>query len=232
MNAPASSWPALPRCPELGQDEVHVTRLDLQGSADELAVALSREESERAARLRSAEHRRRFVLAHWGLRMVLGRYLGEPAATLRFSVGEQGKPALAGGTGPPRLHFNLSHSEATALVAVCRSRAVGVDVERIAERASLDALARRALPAAAAEAVLGRPMPDRIRAFHQAWTRHEAAVKCGGAGIFGPPASASHVVDLDVGADFAAALAVEGIAAVRVRLFDAGRLGTTGGDDD
>lgn len=191
---------------------------------------LSRDECDRAARLRSAEHRRRFVMAHWGLRMILARYVGQPAAALCFSSGQHGKPTLVVGTGQPRLHFNLSHSEDTALVAVCRSRAVGADIERIAERASLDALARRALPARAAAAVLARPMPERTLAFHQAWTRHEAAIKCGGTSIFGPPASPSHVVDLDVGDGFAAALAVEGTSGLRVRLFDADQLEAGRGD--
>jgi 4'-phosphopantetheinyl transferase len=222
MSSPACRWRALPRRPELLGSEVHVTRLILQGGTEDRWAVLSGDERDRAARLHSAEHRRRFVVAHWGMRTILARYRDEAAASLRFSAGERGKPELTVGAGQPPLHFNLSHSDELALVAVCRTRAVGVDIERVAERASLDDLARRALPAGAVAAVMAVPMPERIRAFHQAWTRHEAALKCGGSGVFGPPPEGAwQVVDLDLGAGFAAALAVEGTPAVRVRLFDA-----------
>jgi 4'-phosphopantetheinyl transferase len=149
------------------------------------------------------------------LRDILAVYLETSPAAVRLVDGAHGKPELAG----DELHFNLSHSGDVGLVAVSRERAVGVDVERIDPRRDVLALAERALGAEGAASVRAAPAADRAAVFHRAWARREAVAKCAGTGLSTPPRDTPRqVVDLDVGAAYAAALAVAGAAPVRVEL--------------
>ena len=206
------------RAPALVADEVHVVRLDLTGAPGEHAWGLlSRDERARAARLRFDLHRDRFVAAHVGLREVLARYLGTASDSVRLDADAHGKPVLADG----RLQFNLSHSDAVALVALAWDRAVGVDVERIDPRRDVLALAERGLEPAEAAIVRAAPPEDRAAVFHRAWARREAVVKCTGAGLGGPPAAGPlSLVDLDVGDGYAAAVAIAGDSPARVELVE------------
>jgi len=206
------------RAPALGADEVHVVRLDLTAAPGEDAWGLlSPDERARAARLRFERHRDRFVAAHAGLREVLARYLGTAAESVRLDADAQGKPVVAAAS----LQFNLSHSDAVALVAVARDRAVGVDVERIDPRRDVLALAGRALDPAEAASVRTAPPESRAAVFYRAWARREAVVKCTGAGLGGPPAAGPlRVVDLDVGEGYAAAVAIAGDSPARVDLVE------------
>lgn len=137
------------------------------------------------------------------LRRVLARYLDEVPGEIELAVDRRGKPRLA----DERLHFNLSHCGALALIAVCRDREVGVDVERI--------------------------RPKREAAFYRRWARHEARVKCLGIGLGSPPPSGSPPVAveaLEVGPGHAAAVAVAGTAPLPLRCwtFDAPHRDTGG----
>lgn len=174
------------------------------------ADRLPADERERAARLHSPLGRKRWVAARWSLREVLGRYLDEDPAEIELRLAEQGKPMLAAPSAP--LRFNLSHSGDRALVAVAWEREVGVDIERIAPRRNLVALARRALAPEEAEAIAAVPPPDRPAAFHAAWTRREAIAKCLGTGLWAPPVKGVETAasSLDAGPGFAAAIAVTG----------------------
>jgi len=149
----------------------------------------------------------------------------EPPA---LTVDPRGKPRLvegaaAGGTesgagGGAPISFNLSHSGELALIAVAAGRVeVGVDVERLRPRRDPARLAARWLPAADAEAVARASEADREAIFHRAWTRHEARVKCTGAGLSGPPPPESVVARrLEVGPGYAGAVAFDlGAAAGR-----------------
>ncbi len=172
----------------------------------------------RARRLRSGVASKRWATSRWALREVLSRYLDEDPAAIALGRGEHGKPELA--SEPARLEFNLSHSGELALVAVSRGRPVGVDVERIAPRRDLLALAQRSLDSDAIRTVRAAGEGQRAAAFYAAWTRHEARVKCGGGGFGGPPPTAPlAVTQLDVGAGYAAATAVPGETAPAHRLY-------------
>lgn len=123
------------------------------------------------------------------LREILGRYLDLPAEELRFETNRHGKPRLATPAGKPA--FNLSHSGSLALVAVA-GREVGVDVERVRTKRPLD--------------------------FYRRWADREARVKCLGTGLTGPvpPDAVEPAIHrLDVGAGYAASVAVRGPAELR-----------------
>jgi 4'-phosphopantetheinyl transferase len=159
--------------------------------------------------------------ARAALRGLLGDYLGtaEPPA---LTVGSEGKPRLA--EAPERLSFNLSHSGEVALVAVTVGAVpVGVDVERLRARRNLPRLAARWLPAEDAAAVAGAGSEEeRERRFYEAWTRHEARVKCAGGGLAGPvPGPEVRAWPLEVGTGYAAAVAIDAAAEPRILLRDA-----------
>jgi 4'-phosphopantetheinyl transferase len=163
--------------------------------------------------------------ARRALAEILAGYLGDGERP-ELSVGENGKPRLA--SAPERLSFNLSHSGGLALVAIAPGGTrVGVDVERLRPRRDLVRLAARWLPADDATAVAAAPESERERVFYAAWTRHEARVKCTGAGLAGPPPGpevVAHQIAIDPGYAAAVAVAVDqGAAAgdLRVLLRDA-----------
>jgi 4'-phosphopantetheinyl transferase len=150
---------------------------------------------------------RRWAASRWALRRVLAVYLGADPVAIELGSGKQGKPRLARADG---LEFNLSHSGGIALVAVAE-RPVGVDVELIRPGRNLRALAERALPARDVDAVNAATEIERPAIFYAAWARHEARLKCAGAGLGGSPAAAPIAVEgLECGPGHAAAVAVAG----------------------
>lgn len=147
------------------------------------------------------------------LRAVLDRYLDD-CGDRELVTDPRGKPRLVG----EPLHFNITHSAATMLVAVS-DREVGVDLERIKHGRDIMRLSRRALHPEDAARVREAPPRERPAIFHSAWVRREALAKCFGTGLAGPlPDREAAVLELDCGAGWAAAVAVEGDA-VPVRCF-------------
>jgi len=169
-------------------NEVDLWRVDLDAPDVDLSP-LSADERARAARFLRDDPRRRWQAGRAALRTVLGGYLGIAPAAVELELGHRGKPALA--DPEASLRFNLSHSGELALIALARGREVGVDVERIGERPP---------------------------AFYEEWTRREALGKCFGGGLAEPPPRRPvRMVPLDLGADWAGALAVAGTAEPRLR---------------
>jgi 4'-phosphopantetheinyl transferase len=187
---------------------------------DALAKTLDAVERRRAARMRVGG--RAWASAHGARRVILASYLGVPAAKLKFSEGESGKPRLEGVRG---LEFSFASTEGLALLAVASDREVGVDVERENENTDIDGVARGFLPPADA-AALEHVEPGRRRsAFFLAWARHEARLKLHGQGLTGaipprPEGSLVVVRALTPRPGFAAAVAAEGTGwTVRNRVF-------------
>jgi 4'-phosphopantetheinyl transferase len=225
MTAPGA-WTCGPSHPLLAHGAVHVWRADLDAVSDDVGELLSGDERARAERFASARDAERWRRSRGLLRELLGRHLQREPASLRFAVGEHGKPALADGArgasarenGAPAspadalgLSFNMSHSAHLALYAFSRAGAVGVDVEVARHAIDEVAIASRTLGAAAARRLQALEPPDRRREFLRAWARHEAQLKCLGVGI-GGAAAAEHelwVVELEMPPDVAAALAAE-----------------------
>jgi len=205
-------------------DGVHIWRAALDEAGWPGAQELPPEERERAEGFLRAGATRRWVAARWALRRTLARYLDRPAAEIALEADERGKPRLRDGSDGG-LQFNLSHSGGLALVAVTERQAVGIDIETIAPRQNLVALAERSLPAEEAAAVRAAAPGRQLGAFYAVWVRHEARLKCLGSGLSSPaPPVATASAPLDVGPGYAAAVAVLGsdIGPVRCRTLRAG----------
>lgn len=167
---------------------VHLDRYEL----GDVGSSLAPDERARAARFLRKEDGRRFQAARHALRRILGSCTGRDPATLAFALGEFGKPRLA---DDDALEFNLSHSADACLVAVSRSQAVGVDVERVSIVRDIDALARRHYTVREQEQLRAAGRDGRRQAFLAGWTRKEACMKSLGVGLSLPPAS------IDAGCD-------------------------------
>jgi len=157
--------------------------VDLDGADADPPVALallSGDEQARAERFVFDIHRRRFVNGRAALRTLLGERLGCAPRDVRFQYGPAGKPSLMGGAG---IHFNLSHSDRYALVAIATGAELGVDIEHVRPLRDMDLVAERVFSAGERQA-LGKVPPDRkAEAFFAGWTRKEAYIKARGEGI-------------------------------------------------
>ena len=152
--------------------------LDAPG-ADAGAALLSSDETARAARFVFDRHRHRFMAGRAALRRILGAEIGRAPEMLVFTYSPAGKPSLDGASAPA-LHFNLSHSDRWALVAVTRVGAIGVDIEK--QRLLPDALrlAQTAFSKAELDELRGLPASLQQDAFFAGWTRKEAYIKARG----------------------------------------------------
>lgn len=164
----------------LGVD-IAVWRLD--GDAEAAEALLSDEERARAARFLRPQDRARYMLAHAGMRRLLGRSVGRDPAGLRFRIEPGGKPALADIEG---LSFNLSHAGGHAALAIAAGFGVGIDLEAV--RPIDDATMERALSPAERDRLRAMPSAARGQAFFRFWTRKEAVAKGAGQGLALEPA--------------------------------------------
>lgn len=222
--------------PRLASDEVHVWRINL-AVADEADApeCLSDDELARAQRFRFVTERRRFLNRRVRLRQGLARYLNCAPRVLRFGANAFGKPTLA---NEPSLRFSFSHSADLALLAVAREREVGVDVELQRPLPEARRMAQSFFAPDELAALASLPEDAFVPGFFECWSRKEAFVKALGLGLsfpldsfvvsvgqpaellevhgLPPPPASWTLLDLEVGAGFSAALAVEG-ANVTVR---------------
>jgi 4'-phosphopantetheinyl transferase len=188
---------------------VDLWSVGLDAPAHAGGVVLDAAERARAARFAFERDRRRFVAGRAALRAVLAAYVDTPAGALAFTVGPHGKPALPG--GPP---FSFSNSQGCGLCAVGVDREVGVDVERLREVPDAASIARSVFTPEERQAWQDAGGGGGA-AFLRVWTRKEAALKAMGVGLGaldhgGAPTAALLVLDLDLDAYHAAALAVLG----------------------
>jgi 4'-phosphopantetheinyl transferase len=237
MNCRGTVWHRPRGIYALPLDEVHIWRASLDQPQDHFARLthiLSPEERARADRFHFEADRKRCVLARGLLRLLLGHCLGRPADRLRFQYGESGKPSLACGLHPP-VQFNLSHSGDLVLIALSRSRALGIDIERMRMDVATKEIAARFFSAKECRD-LATVTPDmRCAAFFACWTRKEAYLKARGDGLSLPleqfdvsflPGDEPRLIEtrhdpaevhrwtlhaLDGGCGYKAALAVEGV---------------------
>jgi 4'-phosphopantetheinyl transferase len=186
----------------LRDEEVHVWHRPLQPSQSEvadLAKWLSPDELERAQRFRFERNRNEFIFSRGMLRTLLGSYLGNSPADLRFAYSPHGKPSLLDNNP---LNFNLSHTEGMMVCAFARHREIGVDIEKIRQDFKVEEIAERFFSIAERQALREIPEHSRYAAFFRCWTRKEAYIKARGEGLSHP----LHQFDVSLALGQAAAL--------------------------
>jgi len=213
--------------------EVHVWRahIDVEpGRLRELWSTLSTDEQNRAERFRFPLDRHRFIARRGLLRAILGRYLAAEARELSFSYGHFGKPAVASDSGRPALEFNLSHSAGLALLALTAREGLGIDIERIDSRIDYLKVAANFFLKQETEELQGTPPARARRIFFRLWSLREAVGKARGDGLAvleqrdsetaaGKAGSmwGYSATELDIGYEYAAALALRGPWELRPR---------------
>ena len=227
------TWSEPPESLSLATGEVHVWRVELnqpEHLLEKFRESLQEHELERASRFHFEIHRRCFTVGRGVLRQLLSKYLDTKPERFRLSYGAYGKPALNGEHKDSRIRFNMSHSHEVALFAFTEDREVGVDVEHIRTDFASEEVARRFFSRREVETFNALSQHDQVAGFFKCWTRKEAFIKVIGKGlsqpldkfdvtlgqpaallwVSGDDASRWSLYDLEVGGDYAGALAVEG----------------------
>jgi 4'-phosphopantetheinyl transferase len=164
-------------------DEVRVLVVPLDAPPAhyaELFEYLTDDERTRAARYKVEPPRRQFVIGRGLLRRLLANCLGLPAREVPISYNGAGKPLLADSAAG--LHFNVTHTDGLALIALSR-RAVGIDVERVRRVENPEGLVGRFFSAAERAAYLGLAEQLRPAGFFRGWTSKEAVIKAAGLSV-------------------------------------------------
>lgn len=140
---------------------------------------------ERAERFRFPIHRDRFIARRGILRTLLGQVLACPPQNIFFAYSPYGKPYLA--QDPTlELHFNLSHSEGLALIALTLGRNVGVDIERLTPSLRDDTVPEQFFHPREVALLRSLPQSDQAEAFLRFWVHKEAYIKALGKGLSFP----------------------------------------------
>jgi 4'-phosphopantetheinyl transferase len=166
--------------------QVIVWSWDLQSGpfvGDDTEALLADGERARQRSFVSPELQRRFLAARAGLRTLLGRHLDLDPRRLSFATNEFGKPRLAGNE---QVHFNLSHCEERAVLAIGDAGEVGIDLERERPIEHVDLAKRYFHPNEVAAITASRDEAEQRRAFFLVWTLKEAVVKALGTGLSTP----------------------------------------------
>ncbi|MFN3432071.1 MAG: 4'-phosphopantetheinyl transferase family protein, partial [Candidatus Sericytochromatia bacterium] len=106
-------------------------------------------------------------------------------ALVPIGVAAKGKPRLVA-PHAEALRFNVSHSGEVALIAVARSREVGVDLEAVRPMRDLAGLWRMVASPVEAIRLESVPESEHMGAFYRVWTRKEAWLKATGDGLSRP----------------------------------------------
>lgn len=148
---------------------------------------LSATERLSAERLRLCGARERWLRCRAALRTILAWHSGHEIWEVAIHEGKDTKPTLNG--NPAGLHFNISHSDDYAVVAL-GGAPLGVDIEAVDETFCWQAIARDGLIHPRERQMLTAvPAADQAAALFQIWTLKEAYLKGLGTGSLDDMAS-------------------------------------------
>jgi len=184
----------------ISNDEVIIYTLHLPeyiGLKKDLILILNTEERKRVERYYKDEDQTSFIICRAILKLILAAHTASDAKNINLDYDFNKKPFLA---SHPWLHFNVSHSEDFALIAVSRSK-VGIDVENISNY--FDYLSLLPEIFTENEIMFVQNAKNKIYAFYSLWTRKEAFVKGIGKGIdddfkHTPSLDGSHTIDTSI----------------------------------
>ncbi len=144
---------------------------------------LSREEKDCATRFRFEKDRRRYLVSHGAMRMILGSYLRREPQDVLFEKSRTGKPALQLLPGEPPITFNMSHSGDMMILGVTKNRRIGVDVELISSRFDFYGIAETHFTAGEVAEIREASGDGAAELFFSHWTCKEAYLKAEGCGL-------------------------------------------------
>ncbi len=170
---------------DLSTKQIHLWCCDLDKNEvrlDEYISLISADEIVRAKKFKFKKDRNCYIISRGILRELLGAYLDENAAKLKFEYTSYGKPYLPN----KNLNFNISHSGDMVVCAFVVGLQIGVDIEKIKQDFDVLELAQKFFSKREIEVLEKQPKEDLARAFYRCWTRKEAFIKAEGSGLSFP----------------------------------------------
>jgi 4'-phosphopantetheinyl transferase len=143
----------------------------------DLARFLNSKELDRAKRFHKELDRNRFIIYRSILKFILAAHTKLNVKNINLDYQINKKPYLA---SHPWLHFNLSHSEDFAVIAISRKK-VGIDIEYMSEDFNFTNLLPDIFDDN--EILTIQNAVNKKHVFYTSWTRKEAFVKALGKGI-------------------------------------------------
>ena len=167
---------------ELSEGTVYVWQIPLlpHRPMSHYRAALIPEELSRADQFRFDVHRERWTVCRATARNILKMCLPNQVEPIVIEYGDNGKPYLKEYRD---LHFNISHSKDSALLAITKTGPIGVDIERTDRNIDLLRLSKRFFAPSEQEVLAAVAEYDRKDAFFKIWSRKEAYIKCSGQGL-------------------------------------------------
>jgi 4'-phosphopantetheinyl transferase len=171
---------------KIGNKEVHLWWGTDEVSGEQVSLLsqlLSETERIRADRYHFPIDRRRFIVRHGALRILIGRYLSIGPKQIKYHVNRYGKPFIENSSQEISLLFNLSYSNQMVLYAFTRGRRIGVDIEFMKSIPDMDAVAHNLFSSKEKAEISALPACQRQEAFYKCWTQKESFVKALGDGL-------------------------------------------------
>jgi 4'-phosphopantetheinyl transferase len=169
--------------------EIHVwlaaeSLVDDPATADRLLSLLTDDERRRLREFRADAPRRLHLIARALQRTALSQLVpAVDSGDWRFERGTTGRPALVA-EHRLAMDFNIAHTQGLVVMAAGHDVRLGIDVERLERKRSLD-IARRYFSAREIAALESLPAEAQARRFVELWTLKEAYLKADGSGIAG-----------------------------------------------
>lgn len=143
----------------------------------ELSTFLNFTELNRAERYHKEIDKKRFIICRSILKIVLAAHTKIDAKNISLDYHFNKKPYLA---SHPTLHFNISHSEDFAVIAISHNK-VGIDIEYMSEDFNFNEIMSDVFNDN--EILTIQKAANKKQSFYTYWTRKEAFVKYLGKGI-------------------------------------------------
>jgi 4'-phosphopantetheinyl transferase len=135
-------------------------------------------EIERANRYFQTKDKNRHIVCRGALRIILGKYLNIPPASMEFGIGTNQKPFVKN-PNTINICYNISHSEDYILIAVAATE-VGADIELINENFGYQEIIEEHFNAEEINFIAQAHSAER---FFMLWTRKEALLKATAKGL-------------------------------------------------
>ncbi|MBA3775384.1 MAG: 4'-phosphopantetheinyl transferase superfamily protein [Betaproteobacteria bacterium] len=164
---------------------IAIWQCDLELSENQIAMlaqCLSAAERQRATRFGMPLLRARYVIGRARLRWVLGRALSIEPQAVMIETGRRGRPFVRG----HEVDFNVSHTQAIALIGIVNHGRIGVDIESGNRRVNVEGVGRRFMTLRERGELATLADDDRRRALLRLWTCKEALSKATGDALSAP----------------------------------------------
>lgn len=149
------------------------------------SALMTEEETRKQQRFLSQHHRHSALITRAFVRDLLSAYAPVAPQDWRFQANANGKPEIV--EAPLPLRFNLSHTRNRVVCAVTLSTDIGCDVESVARRNNIEAIAETHFSRPELAELHSLPAGDRRSRFFDYWTLKESYIKACGEGLFQVP---------------------------------------------